>query len=74
MQIKPIQTESDYDVALAEVGALLDATPNTPTADKLEIPTALVESYGTLHHPVPPPDPIDALHYSIESRRLAALA
>jgi HTH-type transcriptional regulator / antitoxin HigA len=70
MDLRPIKTESDYDQALAEIDTLFDALPDTPEGDRLEVLVTLVEAYERKHHPIPPPDPIDALHYYMESRGL----
>lgn len=68
--VRPIRTESDYEAALAEIEALFDAEVDTPEGDRLEVLTTLVEAYEQKHHPVPPPDPIEALRYHLESRGL----
>ena len=70
MNIKPIKTKKDYKEALKEIEVLFDAKPNTPKGDRLDILTALVESYEERHFPIDFPDPIDALNYWIESRGL----
>lgn len=67
---RPIRTEADYDQALAEIEALFEAQPETPEGDRLELLTALVEIYERKHHPILPPDPIEALLYHVESRGL----
>src|SRR5438105_93839 len=68
--VRPIRSEADYERALAEIDALFEARPNTSEGDRLEMLTTLVESYEQEHHPILPPDPIDALLYHIESRGL----
>ena len=37
MEINPIKTEKDYDLALEKVNTLFDAKPNTNEADELDI-------------------------------------
>jgi HTH-type transcriptional regulator/antitoxin HigA len=71
MQIKPIRTEADYEAALDEIERLLDAKPGTSEADRMEILTTLVEAYEEKHYPIPPPDPIEAILYQMESRGLS---
>lgn len=70
MDIRPIRTESDYDATLSEIAMLLDAQPATSDGDRLDVLTTLVEAYEARHHPMPPPDPVEAILYHIESRGL----
>ncbi len=70
MSLTLIKTESDYEQALKEIEALFHAQPNSPEGDRLEVLTLLVEAYERKHYPVPPPDPIEALLYHLESRGL----
>lgn len=70
MQIRPIKTKADHRAALKEIERLMDAKPGTPTGDRLEILTTLVERYESLHEPIEPPNPVDALLYYMESRGL----
>ena len=71
MDIKPIKTEKDYDAALEEIEKLFDAEPGTEEGDRLEILSTLVEAYEDEHYDIPAPDPIEAIHYFMESRGLA---
>jgi HTH-type transcriptional regulator/antitoxin HigA len=71
MSIKPIKTETDYRVALEEIEHLFDAVPGTPESDRLEVLTTLVEAYEEECHPIPLPDPIEAIQYYMESRGLS---
>ena len=71
MEIKPIRTQRDYKAALAEIERVFEAKPGTPDGDRLEVLSTLVEAYEERHHPVPPPDPVDAILYFMESRGLS---
>jgi HTH-type transcriptional regulator / antitoxin HigA len=71
MEIRPIRTEADYQAALLEIEHLFDAAPNTPLGDRLDVLTTLVEAYEAQHYSLPAPDPLEALTYHLESRRLS---
>ncbi len=68
MKLKPIRTQQDYEEALHEIERLWDVDDGTPQNDKLEILVTLVEHYEREHYELPPPDPIAALEYFMESR------
>jgi HTH-type transcriptional regulator/antitoxin HigA len=70
MEIKPVKTKKDYESALKEIERLFDATPGTREGDRLEVLATLVEAYEEKHHPIAPPNPIDAIRYYMESRGL----
>lgn len=70
MEIRPIRTEADYDAALAEVDALMEATLGTPEGDRLEVLVALVESYEARHWPIDAPDPLEAIRLRMEQKNL----
>lgn len=70
MEIKPIKTEKDYDLALKRVNALFDAKPNTDEGDELDILVTLIEKYEKIHYPIPEPDPIEAIKFAMEQRGL----
>jgi HTH-type transcriptional regulator / antitoxin HigA len=71
MQLKPVRTEADYEVALAEIERLMEAQPGTAAGDRLDILTMLVEAYEAEHHPIEAPDPIAALEYFMEQRGIS---
>ena len=71
MEIQPIKTEQDYDAALRAIEALWDAPEGSPEADRLEILITLVEAYGATHHPIDPPDPIEAIKFRMEQEGLS---
>ncbi len=71
MDIRPIRTEEDYEIALTEIERLFTAAPGTSEGDQLEVLVTLVEAYEEQHFALPEPDPIEALNYYMESRDLA---
>lgn len=66
MDIRPIKTEADYEAALAEVEALWGAPADTSEGDRLDVLITLVEAYEAKHHPIAPPDPIEAILFRME--------
>ncbi|MES9859141.1 MAG: transcriptional regulator [Sedimenticola sp.] len=70
MDIKPIKTEQDYDAALAQVEALWGAPVDTSEGDRLDVLITLIEAYESKHHPIDPPDPIDAILFRMEQAGL----
>ena len=70
MNIRPIKTDADYQAALHRIDTLLDAQPNTPEGDELDILTTLITAYEEQRYPILPPDPVEALLYWMESRDL----
>lgn len=70
MNVKPIKNESDYDAALAQIEGLMDARPNTPEGDRLDVLVTLAEAYEEKHWSVDPPDPIEAIKMRMEQRGL----
>ena len=55
MDIKPIRTERDYQAALEEIDRLMDAEPNTPEGDRLDVLATLVEAWEEVHFPIEEP-------------------
>ena len=70
MEIRPVKTEKDYDLALARVNTLFDAKPNTNEGDELDILITLIEKYEQIHYPIPEPDPIEAIKFMMEQNGL----
>lgn len=68
MEIKPIKTEADYEAALTQIDLLMDAEPNTPQGDLLDIIVTLVEAYEAKHYAIDAPDPIEAIRFRLEQR------
>jgi len=70
MNIKPIKTEKDYNNTLHHIEKLMDAKPNTPQMDELEVLTTLVEAYEAQHYIINTPDPIEAIKFRMEQEGL----
>lgn len=68
MNIRPIRTESDYEIALAEISAYIDNEPalDSEEGDRFEILATLVEAYEAKHYPIELPDPIEAIRFRME--------
>jgi HTH-type transcriptional regulator/antitoxin HigA len=71
--LKPIRTEDQYSDALARVYELLqtDIKGNTSDSDELEVLSILIKEYEIEHHPVPAPNPIDAIKFRLDQMGLS---
>ena len=70
MEIRPIKTEADYDATLAEIDQLWGAEDGTAEGDRLDVLLVLVDNYEVQHHPIAPPDPIEAIKFRMEQMNL----
>lgn len=70
MDIKPIKTEQDYELTLERVSYLMDAEPDTPDGDLLDVLVTLVESYENKHFPIDDPTPIEAIKFRMDQMGL----
>lgn len=70
MNPKVIKTEAEYGIALSKVESLMDAAVGSKEADELELWAVLVESYERKHHPIDPPDPVEAIRFRMEQQGL----
>ena len=66
MTYKVIKAEGDYQRALARIDELMDAEPNTPEGDELELLINLVELYEEKKYPIDMPDPVEAVKFRME--------
>jgi HTH-type transcriptional regulator/antitoxin HigA len=71
MQIKPIHTEQDYQIALARIDKLMNASVGSREEDELDILATLVEAYEEKHFPIESPDPIAAIKFRMEQMGIA---
>lgn len=68
--VKPIRREADYEGALAEVERLWGAKSGTPRGDRLDVLATLIDAWESEHHPMDPPDPIEAIKFRMEQQNL----
>ena len=74
MKIRPVRTDADYQAALAAIDRLTagdrEPAPGSAEADRLHVLLALVHDYEAQHHPIDPPDPIEAIKFRMEQAGL----
>jgi HTH-type transcriptional regulator/antitoxin HigA len=68
MNVRPINSEADYDWALKEIEKYFEREPKrgTPDADRFDVLATLIEAYEAKHWPIDPPDPVEAIRYRME--------
>lgn len=69
-RIKAIRSEADYSAALARIEALMDAEPDTPDGDELDVLADLVEHYEEKQVPMGFPSPVAAIEFRLEQAGL----
>lgn len=57
MEIMLIKSNSDYRGALKQIERLMDARPNTPEGDRLDVLVTLVKAWEEKRWPIDAPDP-----------------
>ncbi len=70
MDIQPIKTEQDYDLALSTIEELWEAKEGTDEGDRLDILITLVDAYEQVNHPIYPPDPVAAIEFHMDQNEL----
>ena len=66
MEIKPIKSETDYQVALERLDKLFDAKNGTQESDEADVLAVLVDEFEKRHYPIEAPDPIEAIKIRME--------
>jgi len=71
--LKPIKNEMQYEEALAHIYELMqqDIEEGSPLSDELEVISILVKEYEMEHHPIPSPNPIDAIKFRLDQMGLS---
>jgi len=69
-EIRPIHTTGDYEAALAEIRAAVGSHSGTPEGDRLDVLATLIDAYESEHHPIDPPDPVEAIKFRMEQQSL----
>ena len=69
MDVKPLHNERDYDWAIREVSRYFEAEPEPGTADgdRFEVLSTLIKAYEDKHFAMKHGDPVDVLHFAIDS-------
>jgi HTH-type transcriptional regulator/antitoxin HigA len=72
MSVRPIRSEADHRVALAEVSALMDRDPDlgTPEGDRLEVLVTLVQAYESKRYAIEAPSPVEAIKFRMDQAGL----
>jgi HTH-type transcriptional regulator / antitoxin HigA len=70
MNIRPIRSEDDYRLTLAEIDRLMDAEEGTEAFDVLDVLTTLVEVYEAHHYAIGLPEPIPAIELRMAEKGL----
>jgi HTH-type transcriptional regulator/antitoxin HigA len=68
--VRPIRSKKDHEAALKEVERLWGAKLGTPEGDRLDVLATLIDVYETTHHPMDPPDPVEAIKFRMEQQGL----
>lgn len=73
MDIRPIRND-DYRVALQAVKPCFDDAPDpdSEAGAHFEVLLTLIHAYEAKHHPIAPPDPVDAIKFRMEQQGLTA--
>ncbi len=68
MKLRPIRTEAEYDLALADADRYLDKEPGpgTPAADRFDMLLLLISDYEQKRWPVEPLPPVDMIRGMME--------
>jgi HTH-type transcriptional regulator/antitoxin HigA len=69
-EIRPIHTTGDYEAALAEIERLWGSHSGTPEGDRPDVLATLIDAYESEHHPIDPPDPVEAIKFRMEQQSL----
>src|SRR5665213_764793 len=68
--LRPIHSDADFDLALAEYEGYFDKPPepDTEAAYRFEVLGVLLSKYEEEHYPLAPDDPVSALTEVLESK------
>ena len=66
MNIKPIKTKKDYELAMTRLDSLFDAKKGTLKGDELEVLSLLIDKYENDNFPIELPDPVEAIKFRME--------
>lgn len=70
MRIHPIRSQQDYEHAVARIGQLISAAPDTPEGEELDVLATLVDAWEAKHYKMDAPDPVVAIQFRMEQQGL----
>ncbi len=70
MNIKPIRSDADYQLALKRLEEVFDAPVGSSEGDEADVLALLVDEYEKKHYPIDAPDPIEAIKIRMEELHL----
>ena len=70
MDIKPLKTDSDYQITLSRLEEIFDAPIGTHESDESDILALMIDEYEKKHYPIDTPDPIEAIKIRMEEMQL----
>jgi HTH-type transcriptional regulator/antitoxin HigA len=70
MDIKPIKSETDYNLALKRFETIFSAETGTAQSDEADVLGLLIDEYEKKHFPIEAPDPIEAIKIRMEEMHL----
>ena len=72
MNIKPIRNDNDLKKTFQQLEAIFQAKKGTKEADEMEVLVTLIEAYENKHYPISPPNPVEAIKFTMEQQGLTA--
>lgn len=70
MDIKPIKTETDYNMALKRLEIIFNSEIGTAESDEADVLGLMIDEYEKKHFPIEAPDPIEAIKIRMEEMHL----
>lgn len=66
---RPIRTEAEYKVALAEIESYFadEPDPGSAEADRFDLLALLIGDYEERHHPIDPPHPVEMIRHRMRT-------
>ena len=73
MNIRPIRSDADYELAMARIESLMDLEhPTRDQEDEIELLSLVIEAYERKTVSIDPPDPIEAIRFRMDQAGLKA--
>lgn len=71
--LKPIKNEQQYEDTLEKIYLLMqkDIKPDSKQSDELEVLSILVKEYENEHHPIPQPNPLEAIKFRLDQMNMS---